>query len=76
MRCAACKRPIFTEPTVTLQSRGTRTHYGPVCARRLGLTFSAVKQAARRISHGRRCTKNTTQLDLFQQPEHLEDAHA
>lgn len=73
MRCAACKRPIFTVPTVTIQSKGTRSFFGPVCARRMGLTPTAVKQALRAVvTHGRRQRPNNLQLDLFKQPENQE----
>lgn len=66
MRCAACNRPIFTVPAVTIQSKGTRNFFGPVCARRMGLTPGAVKRAARLFTTStRRARPDARQFDLF-----------
>lgn len=72
MKCIACNRPIFTSPTATIASRGGPLHYGPVCARRAGLTVTAAKRGMRLFTPTpRRRRSDETQLDLFRQDEAL-----
>lgn len=46
MRCTMCHRPL-TEATVTIKTRGGPLGWGPVCAKKAGLTLPATRKPAR-----------------------------
>ena len=60
-----CNRPMG-KAAATIASRNGPMGFGPECARRAGLTFTAAKKRAALVAIRGRSARQDSQLDLFE----------